>query len=212
MKKKLSVILSVVMVVVFAFMAIASSSDVKVPTDEGMSVEINIPTGFDGTIVNNYGEEEETTQNVNDPILNYIEYQNALKSAKSYIEYSDFSRTGLIDQLEYEKYSYEASVYAADHVGADWEEEALESALSYLEYSAFSKEGLIGQLEYEKFTDSEVKYAIDNCDADWFEQAAKSAKSYLEYSSFSREGLIDQLEFEGFTYEQAVYGAEQNGY
>lgn len=138
--------------------------------------------------------------------------QNALKSADSYLKYSAFSYSGLIDQLEYEGYTSAEATYAADNCGANWKEQALKSAESYLKYSSFSYTGLINQLEYEGFTTEEATYGADSCGADWFEQAAKSAESYLKYSSFSRQGLIDQLEYEGFTNEQAVYGVEQNGY
>lgn len=141
-----------------------------------------------------------------------ISQQNALRSAESYLDFAGFSYLGLINQLEYEQYSHEDAVFAADHCGADWNEQALKSAQSYLNFTAFSYSGLIEQLEYEKFTTEEATYAADHCGADWNEQAAKSAKNYLDFSSFSREGLIDQLEYEGFTYEQAVYGVEQNGY
>lgn len=137
---------------------------------------------------------------------------NALRSAQSYLEFSAFSYEGLIDQLEYEQYSHEDSVFAADNCGADWYEQALNSALSYLEYCAFSYTGLIEQLEYEKFTTDQANYAANNCNADWNEQAAKSAESYLEFLSFSRDGLIEQLEYDGFTHTQAVYGVEANGY
>lgn len=138
--------------------------------------------------------------------------KNALRSAESYLRFTAFSYEGLIDQLEYEQYSHEDAVFAADNCGADWNEQALESALSYLDFGAFSYSGLIGQLEYEKFTTEQATYGADNCGADWNEQAAKSAESYLEFMSFSRDGLIDQLEYEGFTYDQAVYGVEANGY
>lgn len=141
-----------------------------------------------------------------------IGQKNALRSAQSYLRFTAFSYEGLIDQLEYEQYSYEDAVFAADNCGADWDEQALNSALNYLEFTAFSYSGLIDQLEYEEFTTEQATYAADNCGADWNEQAAKSAESYLEFSSFSRDGLIDQLEYEGFTYEQAVYGVEANGY
>ena len=114
--------------------------------------------------------------------------------------------------LEYEKYSYEDAVFAADNCGADWNEQALKKAQSYLDYMAFSKQGLIDQLEYEKFTTEQATYAVNNCGADWNEQAAKKAKSYLEYASFSKQGLIDQLIFEGFTKQQAEYGAKANGF
>lgn len=141
-----------------------------------------------------------------------IGQKNALQSAKNYLSFSHFSYEGLISQLEFEKYSHEEAVFAADNCGADWNEQALKSAKSYLSFSHFSYTGLIEQLEFEKFTTEQAKYGADNCGADWYEQAAKSAKSYLEFSQFSRDGLIDQLVFEGFTYEQAVYGVEANGY
>ena len=138
--------------------------------------------------------------------------KNALKSAKSYLAYSAFSYNGLIEQLEYEKYSHEEAVFAADNCGADWNEQAVKSAKAYLNHSAFSYSGLIGQLEYEGFTTEQATFGADNCGADWNEQAVKSAKSYLNYSSFSRDELISQLEYEGFSHEQAVHGAEANGY
>lgn len=153
-------------------------------------------------------QSESGSQSANPADQMTIGQRNALESAKSYLSFSEFSYTGLIEQLEYEKYSHEDAVYAADHCGADWNEQALKSAKSYLEYSAFSYTGLIEQLEYEGFTNDQATYGVDNSGADWNEQAAKSAKSYLEYSSFSREGLIEQLEYEGFTHEQAVYGVQ----
>lgn len=137
--------------------------------------------------------------------------KNALKEAINYLDYMPFSREGLISQLEYEGYTNEEAVFAADNCSADWNAQALRDAKNYLDYSAFSYSGLIGQLEYEKYTPEQAKYAADNCGADWREQAAKCAKSYLAYSPFSRQGLIEQLEYEGFTHEQAVYGVEQNG-
>lgn len=138
--------------------------------------------------------------------------RNALKSAKSYLSYSAFSREGLIHQLEFEKYTREEAEYGADNCGADWKEQAVKSARSYFEFSAFSRKGMIKQLEFEKYTKDEAEYGADNCGADWKEQAAKSAESYLEFSSFSKDGLIKQLEFEGYTEEEAVYGAEANGF
>lgn len=138
--------------------------------------------------------------------------RNALKSAKNYLSFAAFSYEGLIGQLEYEKYSHDDAVYAADNCGADWNEQALKSAKNYLSFTAFSYAGLIQQLEYEQFTKEQATYGADNCGADWNEQAAKSAENYLSMMSFSKDGLIEQLEYEGFTHEQAVYGAEKNGY
>ena len=138
--------------------------------------------------------------------------KNALKSAKQYLEFTSFSYTGLVEQLEYEGYSSKEAKYGADYCGADWNEQAAKSARNYLEFTAFSYSGLVEQLEYEGYSSEEAKYGVDRCGADWNEQAAKSAKQYLEYSSFSRNGLIDQLEYEGFTNSQAEYGVSKNGY
>ena len=87
--------------------------------------------------------------------------KNALRTAEDYLKYSAFSYTGLIDQLEYEEYSHEEAVFAADHCGADWNEQAAKCADSYLEYSAFSKSRLIAQLEYEGFTHEEAVYGAE---------------------------------------------------
>lgn len=138
--------------------------------------------------------------------------KNALDKAKSYLSFSAFSYQGLIEQLEYEQFSHEDSVYAADNCDADWSEQALKKAKSYLNISAFSYKGLIDQLKYEGFTSEQAAYGADNCSADWNEQAAKKAKSYMDIMSFSRDGLIKQLEYDKFTHEQAIYGVEQNGY
>ena len=138
--------------------------------------------------------------------------KNAMAKAKNYLDYTAFSYTGLVEQLEYEKFSHEDAVWAADNCNADWNEQAVLKARSYLDYTAFSYSGLVEQLEYEGFTAEQATYGADNCEADWSEQAALKAKSYLDYSSFSRQGLIDQLLYEGFTQEQAEYGVSQNGY
>ena len=136
---------------------------------------------------------------------------NALKTAKSYLSFQAFSYQGLIEQLEYEKFSHEDAVYGVENCGANWDQQAKKSAESYLSFQAFSYKGLIEQLEYEGFTHEQAIYGTDKCGADWNEQAAKSAESYISIMSFSYQGLIEQLEYEGFTYEQAVYGAKSTG-
>ena len=86
--------------------------------------------------------------------------KNALKSAKSYISIMDFSRDGLIEQLEYEKYTYDQAVYGANNCGANWNEEAAESARSYISWMEFSREELIDQLLYEGFTYDQAEYGV----------------------------------------------------
>lgn len=134
---------------------------------------------------------------------------SAIQTAKSYLKYQAFSHDGLVEQLEYEGYSHEDSVFAADNCGADWNAQATACAKSYLKYQAFSYTGLIEQLEYEGFTEEQAQHGADRCEADWDEQAVACAKSYLKYQAFSHAGLVEQLEYEGFTSEQAEYGATQ---
>lgn len=137
--------------------------------------------------------------------------KNALECANKYLSFTSFSHDGLVEQLEYEGYSHDAAVFAADNCGADWNAQAVNKAKRYLETSAFSYEGLYDQLVFEKFTEDQARHGVDNCEADWNEQAVKKAASYLEIKPFSRDELIGQLEYEGFTHEQAVHGVTQNG-
>jgi len=76
------------------------------------------------------------------------------------LNYSAFSRSGLINQLEYEGFSNSDATYGADAVGADWNRQAALKAASYLEYSSFSRSGLVDQLLYEGFSPSEAEYGV----------------------------------------------------
>ena len=87
--------------------------------------------------------------------------KNALAKALQYLDYSAFSYSGLVDQLEFEGFSHSEAEYGADHCGADWNEQAYLKAKQYLEYSAFSKSGLIDQLLFEGFTQSQAEYGAD---------------------------------------------------
>ena len=84
--------------------------------------------------------------------------RNAAEKAKQYLEYTAFSYTGLIQQLQYEGYSVDEATYGADNCGADWNAQAAAKAQQYLEYTSFSRSGLVVQLEYEGFTSSQAEY------------------------------------------------------
>ncbi|MFW3538033.1 Ltp family lipoprotein [Vagococcus fluvialis] len=90
------------------------------------------------------------------------EHRNALKTAKDYLNYSSFSKTGLYEQLLFEEYPAEAAQFAIDNIEVDWNSEALKTAKSYLDYSSFSDSGLYDQLLFEGFTNEQAQYAIDN--------------------------------------------------
>ena len=87
-----------------------------------------------------------------------VSQQNAVESARNYLEFSAFSRTGLIEQLEYEGYSRSDATSAVDSLNVDWNEQAAKSAANYLDMMAFSRSELISQLQYEGFTASEAAY------------------------------------------------------
>ena len=84
--------------------------------------------------------------------------KNAVAKAKSYINYSAFSRKGLIEQLEYEGFTNSEAIYGTDNCGADWNQQAAKKAESYMKYSSFSRSGLLEQLEYEGFTKEQAEY------------------------------------------------------
>lgn len=86
--------------------------------------------------------------------------KNVMAKAKAYLDYTAFSYTGLIRQLEYEKFTNEEAVWAADNCNADWNEQAVRKAKDYLDYSAFSRQGLIDQLLYEGFTQEQAEYGV----------------------------------------------------
>ena len=90
-----------------------------------------------------------------------IGMKNALGSAYSYLNVMPFSYSGLIEQLEYEQYSHDEAVYAADNCGADWNEQAAKAAANYLSIMSFSRQGLIDQLVYEGYTTEQATYGVE---------------------------------------------------
>lgn len=84
--------------------------------------------------------------------------KNALKTAGTYLSSMSFSKSGLVEQLEYEGYTNSEATYAAENCGADWNEQAAAKAQEYLDSMSFSRDGLIDQLKYEGFTQSQAEY------------------------------------------------------
>lgn len=91
-----------------------------------------------------------------------VSQKNAVKKAKSYLNYTGFSRDGLVAQLEYDQFSNADAVYGADNAGGNWMEEAAQKAKAYMEYSAFSRGSLIEQLKYDKFTQEQAEYGANS--------------------------------------------------
>ena len=86
---------------------------------------------------------------------------NAVSKALDYIEYSAFSKKGLLGQLEFEGFSTADSKFAVNYIDVDWFEQAALKAADYLDYSSFSRKGLIDQLLFEGFTREEAVYGVD---------------------------------------------------
>ena len=85
----------------------------------------------------------------------------AVKKAADYLRVTSFSRSGLISQLEYSKFSTEDATYAVDAQNVDWNSQAAKKAASYLKISSFSRQGLIDQLIYTGFTQSQAEYGVN---------------------------------------------------
>ena len=160
-----------------------------------------------GTVVNPPSTKKQPTSSVSGT----VSQQNASKRAASYLKNSSFSRSGLIEQLEFEGFSNADATYGVDSTKTKWSEQAIKKAASYLRNSSFSRSGLVEQLEFEGFSNADATYGVDAQKADWNQQAALKAASYLKNSSFSRSGLIDQLVFEGFSKIEAEYGVSRTG-
>ena len=86
--------------------------------------------------------------------------QNAVRAAKQYLDYTAFSREGLIQQLEHDDYSTEDATFAVDSITVDWNQQAAKAAKQYLDYTAFSHAGLIDQLEHDGYTSVQAEYGV----------------------------------------------------
>ncbi|MGP5220720.1 Ltp family lipoprotein [Arthrobacter rhombi] len=86
--------------------------------------------------------------------------QNAQRAAESYLDYTAFSKPGLIEQLVFEKYSKADATWAVNRLTVDWNEQAAKAAENYLDYTAFSRSGLIEQLIFEGYTPAQAKYGV----------------------------------------------------
>ena len=97
--------------------------------------------------------------------------RNAVRSAKSYLSFSGFSRVGLIDQLSSpygDGYNVADATVAVDSLSVDWNAQAVKSANQYLEMTGFSCNGLIDQLSSDvgdKYTESQATYGAQQAGA-----------------------------------------------
>jgi Host cell surface-exposed lipoprotein len=154
-KKKRVWLLGVVVVAVIGTAVSGGESSSNTSSDAARTEETTATSGES----ENQGSDE-TSAPVPDAPKETPGQANARKSAESYLRFQAFSRTGLIKQLEFEKYSKADATYAVDAVDADWNEQASKSAKSYLESQSFSRQGLIDQLLFEGFTQAQAEYGV----------------------------------------------------
>lgn len=133
-----------------------SSNNVQQQEDQTQETESSYSSQYDLPPIT---FDNETTKE-SDPKPTF-EQSQALQKAKNYLDYTAFSYTGLIEQLEYEGFSHEAATYGADNCNADWYEQAILSAKNYLAYTSFSYQGLIDQLIYTGFTEDQATKAVE---------------------------------------------------
>lgn len=86
--------------------------------------------------------------------------KNAIRHAEQYIETMPFSKSGLIEQLEFEGYSTEDAKFAVDNIDVDWREQAVRHAELYIDTMPFSRDGLIEQLKFEGHSEEDSVYAV----------------------------------------------------
>ena len=98
-----------------------------------------------------------------DPFANEsVSQRNARRKASEYLDYTAFSRTGLIQQLEFEGFSTADATYGVDALDVDWFDQAAKKAAEYMDYSSFSRSGLIEQLKFEGFTQAEAEHGANS--------------------------------------------------
>lgn len=90
--------------------------------------------------------------------------KNAVRSAKQYLSFQGFSRSGLIEQLSSDYgdgYNVADATVAVDSLNVDWNKQAVRSAKQYLNMQGFSCKGLIRQLSSDAgdgYTESQATY------------------------------------------------------
>lgn len=88
--------------------------------------------------------------------------RNALRSAEDYLTFAGFSRSGLVEQLQFEGYTTDEATYAVDNVDADWNAQAVRSAELYAGMMGFSRTGLIDQLQFDGFTAEQAAHGANS--------------------------------------------------
>jgi hypothetical protein len=88
--------------------------------------------------------------------------RNAADKASDYLDFTSFSRSGLIEQLEFEDFSTADAAAGVDSLDVDWMEQAEKKAKEYLDFTSFSQQGLVEQLVFDGFTQSQAQHGAQS--------------------------------------------------
>jgi colicin import membrane protein len=113
-----------------------------------------------GEVAEPAAESEPEAEPVDAEPVETVSQENARESAEDYLDMTAFSRSGLIEQLEFEGYSTKDATYGVDSLNADWKAQAAESAQAYLDMTSFSRDGLIEQLVFEGYTREQAEHGV----------------------------------------------------
>lgn len=84
--------------------------------------------------------------------------RNAVAKGENYLSFTAFSRSGLIEQLQFEGFDAADAEFAVDTIAPDWNVQAEKKAKTYLDMTSFSREGLVEQLVFEGFTQEQAEH------------------------------------------------------
>jgi hypothetical protein len=104
-----------------------------------------------------------TTTTVPTPAVD-PQVQEATQAAQQYLDFTAFSRDGLIDQLDSsagDGYPKSVATAAVDSLNIDYNAQAVKAAQQYLSFTSFSCSGLIDQLSSsagDKYTSAQASY------------------------------------------------------
>ncbi|GLO65104.1 Ltp family lipoprotein [Oceanobacillus kimchii] len=88
-----------------------------------------------------------------------VSQENAIRQAESYLDFSAFSKSGLIEQLEYERFSKEYATFAVENIKLIGERKRY--YMQKVIFTGFSRSGLIDQLLYEGHSEADANYAAE---------------------------------------------------
>lgn len=86
----------------------------------------------------------------------------ASSRARQYLGVQNFSRSGLISQLEYDGYSEADATAAADALNLDWTDQARQRAAYFAGTQQWTRDQMVSQLEYEGWSADDAAAGADS--------------------------------------------------